>query len=198
MLRRLVEQVLAEDDINFEKCCRPILIAMNIFGIPLRMKNDKDPTPLSIWIVYVYGWILYCINVASGLMLISTEKGERDTYFLSNRTTAWQWNLGITTYNSVCSVIATHTVLLAITAVRWKDLVRIFHRMERINQFGLKEFETFRTIFRVGLFFAIIVSFINYINYLVFIDYNNFWFHVCILELSGDWFPFYFCLLSAR
>ena len=30
--------------------------------------------------------------------------------------------------------IATHTVLQAITAVRWKDLMRILHRMERINQ----------------------------------------------------------------
>jgi hypothetical protein len=32
--------------------------------------------------------------------------------------------------------------------------------MERINQFGLKDFEAFRAIFRSGLFFAIIVSFI--------------------------------------
>jgi hypothetical protein len=36
--------------------------------------------------------------------------------------------------------------------------VRIFHRMERINQFNLKEFENFRTIFQTGLFFALIVS----------------------------------------
>ena len=161
MLRRKVAQVLASSDetINFEKCCRPVLIVMNFLGVPLRMKNKEDnPTPLSAWLVYIYGWILYCINVASGLLLISTEKGEKDNYFLSNRTTASQWNLGISTYNSVCSAIATHTVLLAITAVRWKDLVRIFHRMERINQFSLKEFENFRTIFRTGLFFALIVS----------------------------------------
>ena len=162
MLRRIVAQVLAssiEETINFEKCCRPVLIVMNFLGVPLRMKNKEDnPTPLSAWLVYIYGWILYCINVASGLLLISTEKGEKDNYFLSNRTTASQWNLGISTYNSVCSAIATHTVLLAITAVRWKDLVRIFHRMERINQFSLKEFENFRTIFRTGLFFALIVS----------------------------------------
>ena len=161
MLRRMVAQVMTSsgETINFDKCCRPVLIVMNFLGIPSRMKNNEDyPTSLSVWLVNIYGWILYCIHVASGLLLISTEKGEKDNYFLSNRTTAWQWNFGITTYNNVCSTIATHTVLLAITAIRWKDLVRIFHRMERINQFNLKEFENFRTIFQTGLFFALIVS----------------------------------------
>jgi len=165
MLRRIVEQVfdssVKDVTINFEKCCRPVLIAMNIFGIPLRMKNTDDLTTFPFWIIHIFGWILYCLNVASGLILISIEKREKNQFFSNNRTTAWQWNLGITAYNSVFSSIATHTVLLAITTVRWKDLARIFHRMERINQFGLEDFQAFSAIFRSGLFFAIIVSFIS-------------------------------------
>jgi len=164
MLRRLVEKVLdssRDETINFEKCFRPVLIAMNICGIPLGMKNTDDPTTLPVWMVYIFGWILYCLNVASGLMLISIEKREKSPFITNNRTTAWQWNFGITTYNNVVSSIATHTVLLAITTVRWKHLACIFHRMERMNQFGLKDFEAFRTIFRIGLFFAITVSFIT-------------------------------------
>jgi hypothetical protein len=163
MLRQLVDKVLdsfKDETINFEKCYRPVLIAMNVCGIPLGMKNTDEPTTLPVWMVYIFGWILYCLNIVSGLMLISIEKREKSPFFTNNRTTAWQWNYGITTYNSVFSSIAAHTVLLAITTVRWKHLDRIFHRMERINQFGLKDFEAFRGIFRSGLVFAIIVSFI--------------------------------------
>jgi hypothetical protein len=81
-----------------------------------------------------------------------------DSEEFNNSTTASRWNEGISTYNTISSMIATHTVLLAVTAVRWGDLVRVLDRMERMNQFNLKEFSVFRAIFHVGLVFAVIVS----------------------------------------
>ncbi len=149
---------------SFKWCCRPVLIVTNIFGIPLKMKEDEPS--YSAWMVYIFGWILYCMNVATGLIIIILCKDAGNVSSLSpaseefsNSTTASQWNEGISTYNTVFSMIATHTVLLAVTAVRWEDLVRVLDRMERMNQFNLEEFSLFRAIFHAGLIFAIIVSF---------------------------------------
>jgi hypothetical protein len=170
MLRKIVAQQVSvsssdEEMMSFKWCCRPLLIVMNIFGIPLKMKKEKEEPGYSDWIIYIFGWILYFINVATGLVIVFLGKAAGTVSSFSsasaefnNSTTASQWNSGISTYNTVSSMIATHTVLLAFTAVRWVDLVRVLHRMERINQFTLEEFAVFRSIFRVGLFFAIIVS----------------------------------------
>lgn len=117
-----------------------------------------------VWIGNIFGWFLYFMNVAAGLVMICIESEFENVasgngkLVLNNRTTAWQWNSGISTYNTVCSTIAIQTVLLAITAVRWKDIARVLNRMERINQFSVKEFSHFRTIFRLGLLAIIIVS----------------------------------------
>ncbi|XP_057368101.1 gustatory and pheromone receptor 39a-like [Daphnia carinata] len=161
MWRRIVGYFSESPDetINFEWCCRPLLVAMNLFGIPLGM-HEADES-IRVWISNVFGWILYFMNVATGLIMICIESEFENVASVNgksiedNRTTAWQWNSGISTYNAVCSTIAIQTVLLAITAVRWKDLARVLHRMERINQFSPKEFSHFRTIFRLGLLVAI-------------------------------------------
>lgn len=164
MLKRIVGYFPGSPDetVNFEWCCRPLLIAMNLFGIPLRM-HEADESIL-VWIGNIFGWFLYFMNVAAGLIMICIESefenvaSANGKLVLNNRTTAWQWNSGISTYNTVCSTIAIQTVLLAITAVRWKDIARVLNRMERINQFSVKEFSHFRTIFRLGLLVIIIVS----------------------------------------
>ncbi|XP_032788724.2 uncharacterized protein LOC116926054 [Daphnia magna] len=162
MLKRIVGYFPGSPDetVNFEWCCRPLLIAMNLFGIPLRM-HEADESIL-VWIGNIFGWFLYFMNVAAGLIMICIESefenvaSANGKLVLNNRTTAWQWNSGISTYNTVCSTIAIQTVLLAITAVRWKDIARVLNRMERINQFSVKEFSHFRTIFRLGLLVIII------------------------------------------
>jgi hypothetical protein len=56
---KLLTQVLAssdEDDTisTWINVFRPVLIVVNFFGIPLRMKNDGDPTHLSVWFVDIY------------------------------------------------------------------------------------------------------------------------------------------------
>ena len=168
MLRKIVAQKLGSSDeqmMSFKWCCRPVLMAMNIFGIPLRMKEGKDESNFWTWMVYIFGWILYSVNVTTGFIIIflipdaENVSSSVTPAVLNNSTTASQWNNGISTYNTVSSLIATHTVLLATTAVRWEDLVRVLDRMERVNQFTQKEFAVFRTIFCTGLVLAIIVSF---------------------------------------
>ena len=168
MLRKIVAQKLGSSDeqmMSFKWCCRPVLMVMNIFGIPLRMKEGKDESNFCTWMVYIFGWILYSVNVTTGFIIIflipdaENVSSSVTSAVLNNSTTASQWNNGISTYNTVSSLIATHTVLLAITAVRWEDLVRVLDRMERVNQFTQKEFAVFRTIFSTGLVLAIIVSF---------------------------------------
>lgn len=168
MLRkRVARQTSCSSDeqmmMSFKWCCRPVLIVTNIFGIPLKMK--KEEPSYSAWMVYILGWILYCTNVAIGLIIIilcqdagNVSSLSPDSEEFNNSTTASRWNEGISTYNTISSMIATHTVLLAVTAVRWEDLVRVLDRMERMNQFNLKEFSVFRAIFHVGLVFAVIVS----------------------------------------
>jgi hypothetical protein len=168
MLRKRVErQASCSSDeqmmMSFKWCCRPVLIVTNIFGIPLKMKEDEPG--YSAWMVYILGWLLYCTNVAIGLIIIiicqdagNVSSLSPDSEEFNNSTTASRWNEGISTYNTISSMIATHTVLLAVTAVRWEDLVRVLDRMERMNQFNLKEFSVFRAIFHVGLVFAVIVS----------------------------------------
>ena len=79
MLRWVLTQVLASSDegdtiSTWINVFRPVLIVVNFFGIPLPMKNNGVPTPLSVWFVDIYGWILYCINVASGLPLTRSSK----------------------------------------------------------------------------------------------------------------------------
>lgn len=163
MLKRLVGHFVNSPDeiVNFEWCCRPVLVAINLFGIPLRM--HKSENTIAIWIINIFGWILYFTNVAAGLMMIYLDsemvnQSVNNESILNNRTTAWQWNSGISTYNNVCSTVSIQTVLLAITAVRWKDLVSVLERMERTNQFTPKELTHFRATFRLGLLVIIFVS----------------------------------------
>ncbi len=145
---------------NFQWSCRPVLLALNLVGVPLRM---QEVDPRYIWIVYIFGWILYFLNVTTCLMItfLTNETGSsRSAQIDHSRSTAWQWNSGISNYNSICSMIATHTVFLAITAVRWKDLVRVLRRMEQSHHFTVDQFTKFRSIFLVGLLFTVLVSFI--------------------------------------
>lgn len=144
---------------DFEWCCRPVLKTLNIFGIPLRIRESDSNC---FWIIYFIGWILYCLNVTSCLIItfLINETGEHQPTSVNQqiRSTAWQWNTGVDRYNTICSLIVTHTVLLAITTVRWKDLVRVLHRMEQCQQFTSQEFQEFRTTFQIGLSICILVS----------------------------------------
>ena len=205
MLRKIVERQASSSDeqmMSFEWSCRPVLIVANIFGIPLKMKGEKEDEPsYSAWMVYIFGWILYCTNVTTGLTVIFLCENAENVPSLSsgsgvfnNGTTASQWNSGISTYNTVSSMIATHTVLLAITAVRWEDLVRVLHRVERMNQFTRKEFSVFRAIFRVGLVFAIIVSFASCIRLPCVLVIHKYW----CAGMSGCWLPVYFHVFHRR
>lgn len=161
MLKRVVAIMKDSTEVqkDFDWCCRPVLKTLNIFGIPLRI---REPNSNYSWIIYIIGWVFYCLNVAS--CLISTffpyETGERHPAALNQqiRSTAWQWNSGVNHYNTICSFIVTHTVLLAITTVRWKDLVRVINRMEQCQQFTSDELKQFRTTFLVGFLFSILVS----------------------------------------
>lgn len=161
MLKSVVARMKDSSEVqkDFDWSCRPVLKTLNIFGIPLRIRESDSNC---FWIVYVIGWILYCLNITSCLIVtfLSKEAGDFPTapYKQQIRSTAWQWNTGVERYNNVCSVIVTHTVLLAITTVRWKELVQVFNRMEKCKQFTTEEFQQFRRIFQVGLAVMILVS----------------------------------------
>ena len=172
MLKRIVGFTVdsSGEQANFQWSCRPVLIALNLVGIPLRM---QETDPRYIWIVYIFGWILYFLNVTTCLLitfLTNETGGARSAQIEGNRSTAWQWNSGISHYNSICSIIATHTVFLATTAVRWKDLVRVLRRMEQYDHFSTEQFKQFRNVFLVGLFFIVMVSSFAQIMYFFFED----------------------------
>lgn len=169
MLKRVVDSKVAVKIQNdFEWCCRPVLLILNIFGIPLWI---QEPNLSSLWISYVVGWLLYFGNVLACLLItfLSYKTGnvEVATAAARSRSTAWIWNSGVSHYNTVASLIATHTVLLSITAVRWKDLVRVLSRMERSKQFAQEDFKNFHTIFLVGTVVCAFVRFFKYLRHTI-------------------------------
>ena len=93
----------------------------------------------------------------SSLGSIYSESTKQITQINVNQSTAWHWNSAISQYNGICSTIATQTVFLAVTAVRWKDFANVIIRIERTKQISSEGVRKIETIFKIGLFTTILV-----------------------------------------
>jgi len=145
---------------TFEWSFKPIIVLMNIFGIPFsitKLASEK----LSFGFATYYGLLIFSILSAFQLFdiiaIILAENGKfTGTNFKSSTN---KWNAIINFVNEKWISLGTHIILMTYTLVKWKKLVRVLLRMEQYNVFNSSTFYRLRSICWYGFGFAIAVCF---------------------------------------
>ena len=132
---------------KFQWSCRPILIWMNLIGVPLNLSNAGL---IRCNFVFVYSLFLFTKETAMaifvGMRLFTSD-------FQSNNleSSTQKWNDWINGLNDGITTFGTHFALISFSLVKWKDLASILDNLEKLNIFQQETFNQFRRVCWWGL-----------------------------------------------
>ncbi len=128
---------------------------MRILGVPLNMTGIRSPylRYWSFWFGRFFFFINVTLNIIISLNIIDGGSGKV-------MTTA-DWNHLISELNYSVGLVGTNITLFGWTAPKWKGLVQVLHRIEKLNLFHEKDYKMFRRYFHTASF-AFIILVIKY------------------------------------
>ena len=139
-------QLPSNETWQFDKSLNVAVTGMRIFGIPLDVSSIRSPY-LRFWSVW-FGRIFFITNFALNIIIFNeTMDGESVKVFTTS-----DWNKFIAELNFSIALIMTNIALLGWMGPNWKELVKVLHRIERLDLFQPDDYKMFTRYFNIGSF----------------------------------------------
>lgn len=126
---------------QFDKSLQFAVTGMRMFGVPLDMTGIRSPLLRywSFWFGRFFFFINVTLNIIIFMNIIDGGSGKA-------MTTA-DWNHLISELNYSVALVVTNIALFGWTALKWKGLVLVLHRIEKLGLFQEKDYKIFRRYF---------------------------------------------------